>query len=116
MKSLFLFLLTMLFLSHGYCEVPSASDRKPTPISMPTPDYPDELRRERISGVVLVEFIIGKDGNVVEAKAKKSPDERLSRLAEDAVMKWKFEPGIKDGAPVEVRAAMPITFDLKKKK
>ncbi len=115
MKSLFLIFLTMFFVSHGYCEVPSTGDRKPTPISMPAPDYPDELRRESISGVVLVEFVIGKDGNIVRAKAKKSPDERLSKLAEDAVMKWKFEPGIKDGAPVEVRVAIPITFDLKKK-
>jgi periplasmic protein TonB len=116
MKPLFVILLTMLCLSHGYCEVPTESDRKPTPITTPAPDYPDELRRKRISGVVLVEFVIGIDGSILKAKAMKSPDERLSKLAEEAVMKWKFEPGIKDGVPIEVRATMPITFDLKKRK
>ena len=91
-------------------------DKKPAPIKMEPPAYPEELRKKRVSGVVEVEFIIQKDGTVKSVKATKSPDERLSVLAEEAVSKWIFEPGIKNGEPVEVRIRVPVTFSTKNQK
>lgn len=92
-----------------------AQDKKPVPISMETPEYPSSLRLEKISGVVVIEFVIGKDGTVTSAVAVKSPDIRLSELAVAAVMKWRFKPGLKDGVPLDVRTRIPVTFDLKSK-
>jgi TonB family protein len=92
-----------------------AQDKKPIPISMETPEYPSSLRLERISGVVIIEFVIGKDGTVTSAVAVKSPDIRLSELAIAAVLKWKFEPGLKDGVLLDVRCKIPVIFDLKSK-
>jgi TonB family protein len=79
------------------------------------PDYPYELRSKNLKGEVLVEFIVGPDGKVVEAHAVQSPDPRLSKAAVDAVLQSEFRPGMRAGRPVATRMSMPITFDLEYK-
>ncbi len=65
-----------------------------------------------MQGEVTVEFVIGKDGGVLSARAVKSPDPVLSALAVDAVMRGKYEPGVRDGVPTAARLQVPITFVL----
>jgi TonB family protein len=88
-------------------------DRLPKIRHLSQPDYPAELRKANVEGVVTIEFFVDRYGNVVAAKAVDSPDPRLSVLAERAAVSWTFEPGIKNGVPVSSRLQVPITFDLK---
>lgn len=75
--------------------------------------YPSDAREEKVSGKVLVSFVIEKDGSVSNVKVLRSPDERLSREAErvvKAMPKWK--PGRQGGKKVRVQYALPIQFKL----
>lgn len=57
-----------------------------------TPVYPEIAKRMRITGLVKVEAVVDASGQVKEAKGI-SGSEVLQRAAEDAVRRWKFEPG-----------------------
>jgi TonB family protein len=56
------------------------------------PVYPEIAKRMRISGVVRLEATVDADGKVASVKAI-SGNSMLTFAAEDAVRKWKFEPG-----------------------
>lgn len=71
-----------------------------------SPAYPEIARRMRIGGVVQVEATVGADGKVTEAKAV-SGNRVLAIAAEDAVRKWKFEPG-----PGSSKVTVQIDFNL----
>ncbi len=75
--------------------------------------YPRELLQDKVTGVVVVGFIIDQKGNVPDAWATQSPDPRFSEAAIAAVKKWKFTPGRKDGKPVSWNMSVDIRFDLK---
>lgn len=91
-------------------------DSRPIAVKTPAPDYPVSLREEGVEGDVTVSFVIEKDGTVQSAKAIRSPDPRLSEIAESTVLKWTFRPGLKAGEPVAVKAQQTLTFSLEKKK
>jgi TonB family protein len=56
------------------------------------PTYPEIAKRMRIGGMVQVEATVDADGKVIDAKAVNG-NRVLEPAAEDAVRKWKFEPG-----------------------
>jgi TonB family protein len=77
------------------------------------PIYPEEAKKGKITGEVVLEVRIGKAGKVTEAKAVKSPDESLSKAAVDAVRQWEYEPVTKNGKAVEVKCSVTVNFRLK---
>jgi TonB family protein len=56
------------------------------------PVYPEIAKRMKIAGAVKVEATVDPEGKVTDAKAV-SGNRILSTAAEDAVRRWKFEPG-----------------------
>lgn len=76
------------------------------------PKYPRDMRRANISGSVVVQFIVSKEGNVIDAKAVKSSHPEFIDAAVEAVSKWKYEPALKDGRAVNCRMMIPIQFNL----
>jgi TonB family protein len=84
----------------------------PVMLSMANPTYPYELSKAGIAGVVVVEFIIDKSGQVSQAQVVRSTDRRFERAAVNAVLQWKFKPGEKDGRKVNVRASQRLEFNL----
>lgn len=61
---------------------------------MPAPAYPAEARAKGQTGTVVIEFVVGEDGNVVSAYVKQaSPWPILNERAVSAVRRWKFPPG-----------------------
>lgn len=90
----------------------STVDRPPVPQFQPRPQYPDELQRAGIRGEVLVDFTVDTDGNVQNAHAARSSSPLLAPYAVDAVRRWKFAPGRKQGENVPTRLQVPIVFEL----
>lgn len=84
----------------------------PQAIHMVNPVYPFSERAQHISGIVIVEFVVDKNGNVPQARAVRAPSEALAQAAVAAVMKSKFTPGEKDGHRVNCVLRVPITFSL----
>ena len=74
--------------------------------------YPEEAKKEKVEGRVVVNFIVEKDGSVSNTKVIRSADERLDAEALRAVSEIAFEPGQHEGKPVRVQMVLPISFKL----
>ncbi|MBA3849104.1 MAG: hypothetical protein C0502_03810 [Opitutus sp.] len=87
-------------------------DRIPRARLQPSPDYPLALRQAGMEGQVLVEFSVDIAGRVVTAKAVQATHREFEVAAVRAVLKWRFEPGRREGRPVPFRMVAPIRFSL----
>ncbi len=87
----------------------------PVPLTQTEPVYPPSLVKKNIQGVVVVQFIISTDGNVYDAAVVRAPDKLLGEAAVQAVLQWKFRPGMVNGQPVNSLVEVPITFSLSDK-
>lgn len=62
-------------------------------LSTPSPKYPPEALRSGQSGEVLVEFTVGTDGSVTNARVVRgNPPRVFDREAVAAVKRWRFQP------------------------
>ncbi|HZP59148.1 MAG TPA: TonB family protein [Opitutaceae bacterium] len=89
-----------------------AANKKPVVLAMQLPEYPFTLRKSRIEAVVTIQFVVGVDGRARDLNIINSPDPQFDAAIRAAATDWRFEPGTRDGYPVNVRMTMPITFSL----
>ncbi len=75
------------------------------------PIYPDAAREARISGVVILEAVIGKDGAVQNVRVI-TGHPLLAPAAVDAVSQWRYEPTLLNDQLVEVVTTITVTFSL----
>ena len=75
-----------------------------------SPNYPSDLKRQGISGEVLVECIVDTNGNVTAAQIIRSSHREFEAPSLQAIAKWKFRPGKKGGRAVNVRIQQPMVF------
>ncbi len=66
----------------------------PYPKSMQMPDFPMEAFRAKISGDVLVSFLVADDGSVRDVVVEKALIPEFGESAKAAVLKWKFWPAL----------------------
>lgn len=85
-------------------------EKRPEPIAQVPPTYPAELRKSKVEGVVTVVFLLNEDGRVESPKVETSTRPEFEKPALEAVRKWRFRPGEKDGAPVRTYIRYPIRF------
>ena len=74
--------------------------------------YPEPARAEGVEGRVVVEFVVAEDGTVRDLEVVRSPDERLSEAALEAVRTARFKAGRDGGKAVAVRFRLPVAFRL----
>jgi protein TonB len=92
----------------------AASDSDVVPIVRVTPQYPLRASERGIEGWVEVEFTISKLGTVKNPMVMNShPSSIFDRSALKAIRKWKYNPKIEDGEPVERSGVkVRLKFDL----
>ena len=78
------------------------------------PAYPLELQRANVQGTVTLYAIIHSDGSVRDIRVLDSVDDQLDRFASEALSRCKFEPGLKNGAPVALEAVVMVPFRARK--
>jgi TonB family protein len=88
--------------------------RAPVLIEKVEPSYTEEARKARISGIVIVEAVIGRDGLVKNVHVLKPLPFGLDQAAVDAVKQWTFKPGTLEGKPVDVLFNLTVNFRLEK--
>lgn len=75
--------------------------------------YPSVAQDNGIQGRVLVQFVVNKDGSIVDPKVLRSVDPSLDKEAMRVVQAMpKWTPGKQRGKPVRVRFTLPVTFRL----
>jgi protein TonB len=88
------------------------SVKEPKKIKDVKPVYPEDAKAAGVSGVVIIEAVIGTDGKVVEAKALR-PVAMLDEAALEAVRQWEYTPTLLNGEPVSVIMTVTVSFSLK---
>ena len=112
-----------LLIALGAAVVLAACDAPPAPQSVPStrvaaidtppPEYPLELACDGIGGVVELQVTVGPDGAVSGARTRQSSGQAaLDAAALEAVRSWRFRPATRNGQPVAVDIAVPMTFNV----
>ena len=82
-------------------------------LNNPKPSYPAISKRMGEQGKVVLRVLIGTDGTPQKVEINKSSGyERLDRQAQEAVMRWRFVPGKRNGVPETMWNLVPINFVL----
>lgn len=85
-------------------------DVKPKIVSQELPEYPEELKRERLDAIVEVSFIITKEGTTREIQVDTKNNRIFANLAKNTISTWEYTPAIKDGEPVECLVSLDFVF------
>jgi TonB family protein len=86
-------------------------DSLPSILARVRPTYPSVARVMNISGLVVIQALVGKDGAVKDAFVITGhPVFRDDAL--EAVWQWRFKPASHAGEPVAVWVAIPVRFTL----
>jgi protein TonB len=86
--------------------------RAPKLVHRVEPLYPEEARKNRIMGIVIIETIVDEKGHVTSTTALKPLPGGLTEAAIAAVKQWVFEPGTLNGLPVPVIFNVTVSFLL----
>jgi TonB family protein len=87
---------------------PKDGAKPPKVLSSPDPDWPEKERLKQ--GTVVLLLVVGSDGLPREIKVVRSVSPVLDKAAMEAVTKWKFAPGTKDGKPVASKINVEVAF------
>jgi len=88
-------------------------DVAPTPSERSAMQYPKKARKMGVSGYVLMNLLINKEGNVEKVKVLESqPAEVFDDVAVAGVKTWHFKPAQYKGESVKVWAKQKVRFDL----
>ena len=66
--------------------------------------------KAKIEGVVTLVFVLNEDGRVEEPRVETSSRPEFEKPALEAIRKWRFKPGVKDGRPVRTYIRIPMRF------
>lgn len=92
---------------------PSQLDVKPQVKSQAEPAFPIEATRAGIAGSVTLSFVVTAEGEVTNLVAVDSSHKTFEAPALEAVKRWTFTPGMKNGKPVATRITVPMRFSSK---
>ncbi len=75
--------------------------------------YPDVCKENKVQGCVFVDFVVNKDGSIVNVEVDESPDLNLSKEAERLIkMMPKWKPAKRNNKMVRSRVSIPVDFRL----
>jgi len=88
-------------------------DEPPRPLARLQPLYPVQARMRRIEGYVELEWVVEADGTTTGIEVVAShPAQVFTAAAMDAIRRWRFTPGTRNGRSVAVRVRQRVEFKL----
>jgi TonB family protein len=75
--------------------------------------YPQVAKDENIQGLVVITFVVEKDGTLTNINVLRAPHVSMAKEATRVLaLSPAWKPGIQNGKPVRVQYSLPITFGL----
>ena len=87
---------------------PGAAEMLSRPVQ---PNYPLLAKEMKVQGAVVLEALIGRDGNIQDLHVLSGPT-ILSTAAREAVKQWRFRPYLQSGQAVETEARITVNFTI----
>jgi protein TonB len=84
----------------------------PVAIYRVEPEYSEEARKAKFQGTVVLSIVIDEHGMPTQFKVVRPLGLGLDEKAIEAVQKWRFKPGYRDGKAVAVLATVEVNFRL----
>jgi TonB family protein len=75
--------------------------------------YTDTARRQAVTGDVLLEIVVNRDGSVGDIRVLRRLGFGLDERAAEAVGQWRFVPATRSGSPVDVVVEVTVEFRLR---
>jgi periplasmic protein TonB len=76
-------------------------------------DYTEDARRRGITGEVVMEIVVARDGSVGDVKILQRLGAGLDERAVQAIRQWRFAPATRKGVPVDVLVEVAVEFKLR---
>jgi TonB family protein len=76
------------------------------------PDYSDPARAAKIQGLVVLRVEIDRNGNIRDVRVDRGLGLGLDEKAAEAVRRWRFLPGTRNGRAVTTSAVVEVHFRL----
>lgn len=76
-------------------------------------DYTDEARRANVTGEVVLEIVVRRDGSVGDVRIMRRLGAGLDERAVQAVRQWRFAPATLKGTAVDVIVEVGVEFKLR---
>jgi TonB family protein len=76
-------------------------------------EYTDDARRRGITGDVVLEIVVRRDGTVGDVTVLQGLGAGLDQRAVNAVRQWRFSPARRRGEPVDVIVEVAVEFTLR---
>ena len=89
-------------------------DEKPVATNRIAPRYPAEMRRNGTEGVAVLRFVVDSHGEVTDVEIVRADAVEFGRAGAEAMLRWKFKPGMKNRRRVDTRMEMPMSFTMEK--
>lgn len=81
-------------------------------INLARPNYPEIYKRTKFEGKVIMEVVVGRDGEVVSYKVLRSNGEHFTTAAEEALRRMRYRPETFQGQPVQFKIYESFVFKL----
>jgi TonB family protein len=91
---------------------PMTASLRPTILYREKAKYTEEARQNKIQGSVLLQVVFNINGLITDVKVIRGLPDGLTEKAIEAAKKIRFNPAVKNGAPVSVRGTLDFAFNL----
>ena len=94
----------------GSTGVVTTVDERPIPLNKPRPNFTEEARKNKVSGIVVARLLVGADGMVKKVLIECGLPDGLDEEAIRAAYEIRFKPAMKDNKPVAYNVRVEIEF------
>lgn len=91
---------------------PGPAVKAPKLVHYVEPEFSANSKEAFVEGVVRVSTVVTKEGTASNCQIVRGLNSEEDKTALKAVKLWRFQPGTKDGKPVNVRVTVEIEFHL----
>lgn len=89
-----------------------ATRQDPVLVYKVEPEFTEEARKARLEGVVVLIGDVNEQGTVDNIRVQQGLGLGLDEKAMEAVRKWRFRPGLRDGKPARQPVLIEVRFHL----